>query len=264
MSLTGERGPIIILVEPQLDQNIGKVARAMMNFDLKHLRLVAPKADFLNKNARALAAGADKVLEEAHVFETFEEAIADLHFLYATSVRPRELIKDIVTAREAACEGHTMCAQGHQVGFVFGPERTGLENAHVARCHKVLTVPLNPGFSSLNLAQAVVIVAYEWYQRGYEKKETSSLLPEDLAVREDIESLVTHLDNELVQAGYYRTDHKRPLMQQNLVNLFGRIPLTTQEVRTLRGVIATLVNPHGIHSRVSKRRSHQSEKVQDH
>jgi tRNA/rRNA methyltransferase len=249
----------MILVEPQLDQNIGKTARAMLNFGLKHLRLVSPKADWLSRSARVLCAGADEVLEKAQVYETFEEAVADIHYLYGTTARPRELIKEVVTPEEAVLEGKTFKAQGHKVGFLFGPERTGLENHHVARCHKVLTIPLNPEFSSLNLAQAVVVVAYEWFQKNHKASVSSPMLPpEGLACREEVEGLIGHMDEELLKAGYYRTDHKRPLMYQSLLNLFSRIPLTSQEVRTLRGVISTLVNPHGINSRMTKRRAQQT------
>lgn len=244
--------PVIILVQPQLDQNIGKVCRAMLNFGLTHLRLVDPLTEWLTPQARALAAGADQILTEAKVYKTLEEAIADRHFVWATSARPRDMIKEVCSPVEAARETHGLIQAAQRVGFVFGPERTGLTNEHLAKCHKIITVPLNPAFSSLNLAQAVVLVAYELYQA----LETSCSPKSDtsFATREAIEGMVGHLDHELEEAGYYRTDHKRPLMRQNLYNILTRIPLTDQEVRTLRGVISTLVNPHGIKSRLTKRR----------
>jgi tRNA/rRNA methyltransferase len=247
--------PVIILVEPQLDQNIGKVARAMLNFDLDSLSLVAPKAEWLNKSARALSAGADIILENAKVFDRFEDAIGDLKIVYATTVRPREIIKDVIDSKMAALEVLGAIEKSQDVGIVFGPERTGLENSYIARCNKIITVPLNPEFSSLNLAQAVVLVAYEIYQANKGISMNSEAVPGDMiASRQDIDGLIQQLDHELDSAGYYRTDDKRSLMHQTLVNIFSRLPLHIQEVRTLRGVISTLVNPNGIYSRESKRK----------
>lgn len=248
--------PVVILVETQLDQNIGKTARAMLNFGLTQLRLVAPKTAWLTPSARALAAGADQLLEEAVAYTTFEEAVADLHTVFATTARPRDMIKEVCTPKAAAAEACVALGHQQRVGFVFGPERSGLANHHISRCQKVVSVPLNPSFNSLNLAQAVVVMAYEWYQAWLTEapSQDASNLTFERACRSEVEAMVAHLDQELAEAGYYRTNHKRPLMQQNLFNLFARIPLTVQEIRTLRGIISTLVNPHGIRSRMTKRR----------
>lgn len=258
-------GPKIILVAPQLDQNLGKVARAMLNFGLWDLRLVSPQCDWLSKSARALSAGADGVLEQAKVYPSLEEATADLGYVLATTVRPRDMIKEVYTPRQALVASQEAIDRGQGIGYVFGPEKCGLDNRDIALCNAIVTVPLNPAFSSLNLAQAVVIMAYEWYQtQGGSSSETSPVSKpklsdtDPLATKEEIHGLVIHLDDELKKAGYYRTAHKRPLMLQNLSNLFHRFSMTRQEVRTLRGVVSTLVNPHGIYSRMTRRRAEKA------
>lgn len=156
--------PVIILVEPQLAENIGTVARAMLNFGLTRLRLVNPKIAWPSDRAVDVSSGAGVVLEAATVHRSLADAVGDLKILYATSARPRDMVKEIITPRLAAAELRAHAADGIEVGLLFGPERTGLINDDIALCDRVITVPLNPEFSSLNLAQAVVLLAYEWYQ----------------------------------------------------------------------------------------------------
>lgn len=246
--------PVIILVTPQLSQNIGKTARAMLNFGLTELRLVAPVEGWLNTEARMLAAGAHHVLEQAKCFTHFEEAIADLQKLYATTARPRDMIKEVLTPHAVAGRALQEYTEGNKVGFLFGPERTGLHNDHVARADAVVSIPVNPDFGSLNLAQAVVIIAYEWYQALTKPRPYYTLTGRsETASKEEITGLLMHLETELDKAGYFRTTNKRPLMARNLRNIFSRAGFTAQEVQTLRGVVSTLVNPNGIFSRKSKR-----------
>ena len=238
--------PIIILVEPQMAQNIGKAARAMLNFGLTQLRLVKPCVDWLNKDARSLAAGADNVLENVQSYDHFNDAIADVHKVYATSARPRDMIKDVMTPREATNVTFTDIQYRHTVAFIFGPERTGLHNDHLARADALISIPVNPDFSSLNLAQAVVVMAYEWYQTVQENLHQTKPPLEDnfnIAKKGEIEGFLNQLEQALQESGYFRTTHKQPLMTQNLRNIFARNNYTSHEVRTLRGVVSTLMHP---------------------
>lgn len=234
--------PVIILSKPSLSQNIGACARAMLNFGFSELRLIDPRANWLDKNARALSADADCVLEKATVFKTAEEAFADLQCIYATTARPRDMIKEAISPREASLEVNNHTAQGKKVGLLFGSEKCGLENEDIALCDKIITIPLNPDFSSINLAQAVILVSYEMYQGAQEKPQRNPLWERDdqEAPREDLFGFYEHLEKELDSAGYFKVDHKRPLMRQNLRNMFARAALTVPEVRTLRGVISAL------------------------
>ncbi|MBA4118501.1 MAG: rRNA methyltransferase [Candidatus Puniceispirillum sp.] len=250
--------PVIILVETQLDQNIGKVARAMLNFDLTDLRLVRPKTEHNNDTARRLSAGAERVLEKARVFDTLPRAAHDLTYLYATTARPRELIKDVYSPREVATRLETIHApRDERVGFVFGSERCGLENEDIALCKAIVSVPLSREFSSLNLAQAVILLAYECFQAS-PTKENLQAYDEPPATLAEYEGFFEHLTGELEKAGYFREKNRKGVMTRTLHNMFSRMPFSSQEVRTLRGVVATLVNPQGIYSRPKKTRTPQS------
>ena len=234
--------PVVILSRPTLSQNIGSCARAMLNFGLTEMRLIDPQANWLDKNARALSADADSVLENAKIFKTAEEAFADLHAIYATTARPRDMIKEAVSPREAAQEVTSKISQGKKVGLLFGSEKCGLENEEIALCDKILTIPLNPDFSSINLAQAVILVTYEVYQASKDNPGRDPLWERDdeEAPRGELVGFCEHLEKELENQGYFKVDHKRPLMERNLRNMFSRAKLTSQEVRTLRGVISSL------------------------
>jgi tRNA/rRNA methyltransferase len=248
--------PSIILVNPTLSQNIGAAARAMLNFDLTELRLVNPKAEWLNKEARSLAADADRVLENAQVFDTVEEAFKDIQLIYATTARPRDLNKEVITPNQAAQEIQANLNNNHKVGICFGSEKCGLDNDVIALCHKIITVPLNPSFTSINLAQSLVLVSYEMFQARVSNPlgVKQWQLQDEIAPYDELLGLLQQLETELDKSGYFRADHKKPVMNRTLHNIFSRAQLSSQEVRSLRGVISSLVNPHGIYSRESKRK----------
>jgi tRNA/rRNA methyltransferase len=233
--------PAVILVRPQLGVNIGAAARAMLNFGLTDLRLVAPRDGWPNADAGPAASGADEVLAGARVFDTVAEACAGLSLVFATTVRPRELTRRVVTPLQAAGEFHQQAGQG---GLMFGPERTGLETEDLAVAHAILTIPVNPAFGSLNLAQAVLVTAYEWYRQGSDMPDDSLVNYDGPAPHEELEGLITAVDEALIANGYYnpvkgRADAARLTMR----NLFTRPEFSAGEVRTLRGIVRGLVKP---------------------
>jgi len=233
--------PAVILVEPQLAENIGTTARAMMNCGLSDLRLVDPKEDWLNDRALAASSGAERILERAQRFTTTEEALADREVVYATTARRREMVKQVMTARAAAAHMRDEVAGGRRVGLLFGRERSGLTNHEVALANIVIEVPLNPEHSSLNLAQAVLVVGYEWFQAAYDGPQSMTTLNRArLADKETLEGLFQHLEEELVICGFLRNDEKRPSMVINIRNMLQRAELTEQEVRTLHGIVKEL------------------------
>nr|WP_246462922.1 RNA methyltransferase [Nitrospirillum iridis] len=238
---TGE-GPAVILVEPQLGENIGTVARAMLNHGLTDLRLVKPRDGWPNEKAVSSSAGATLVLDNARVYESTTDAIADLQKVYATTARPRFMVKTVLTAREAATEMRAHVQVGRGVGILFGPERTGLVNDDIALADTIITIPLNPGFSSLNLAQCVLLVAHEWFQ-SVETGPARQLYTGNsrAATKEELVNLFEHLELELDATGFYTSEEKRPSMVRNIRNMLQRAHLTEQEVRTFHGVIAALV-----------------------
>ena len=234
--------PAIILVRPQLSENIGTTARAMMNCALTNLRLVAPRENWLSEKAIAAASGAEKILEAAQMFDSTEAAIADLQKVYATTGRNRFMVKPVVTPHQAALEIRNHHASGIKTAVMFGPERTGLENDDVALADIVITVPLNPEHFSLNLAQCVLLIGYEWYQAGDPAEPvamTKGSTPP--ALKEDLIGFFEHLERELDECGFFRVDAKRPGMIRNIRNMFERADLTLQEVRTLHGIVHELV-----------------------
>ena len=238
-----DRQPCIVLVRPQLGENIGTAARAMLNCGLTDLRLVAPRDGWPNPNAAAAAAGADMVLEGVRAFDTLAEALADRHRVYATTARNRGMSQMLMPPRPAAAETHAEIAAGKRVAYVFGAERTGLTNDELAQADTLVAVPLNPAFSSLNLAQAVLLMAYEWSQAERPEAAAAPSLQGQSppATGEQVEGFLGQLFDELDRCGFLRVQDKRPSMMRNLRNLFERAHLTEQEVRTLRGVIACLV-----------------------
>ena len=234
-------GPAIILVEPQLGENIGTAARAMLNCGLTDLRLVQPRDGWPSDKARSAASGADRVIDGARLCETTEAAIAGLQRVYATTARQRDMVKRIVTPRRAAAELRALTAEGQACGVLFGPERMGLVNDHVALADTLVTVPLNPGFSSLNLAQSVLVIGYEWFTAA------DATPPEQLpagdsapASKAQLQRFFEHLEEELDRSGFLRVAEKRPSMVRNLRNLLQRAQLTEQELRTLHGVVTAL------------------------
>jgi len=237
-------GPSIILVEPQLGENIGTAARAMFNCGLTELRLVKPRDGWPSKKAQAAASGADVVLEKAQLFDTVEAAIADLRHVYASTARDRYMVKRILTPQKAAGEMRAYLGAGEACGILFGPERTGLLNEHIALADTVLTVPLNPAFSSLNLAQAVLLIGYQWFSSGDETPEEQMALGHSQpATKERLIQFFAHLEEELDRSGFLRDPEKRPSMLRNLRNLFQRAQCTEQELRTLHGVVTAFCGP---------------------
>lgn len=228
--------PLIVLVHPQLGENIGKAARAMLNFGLTEMRIVSPRDGWPNPDAGPAAAGADIVLERAQVFDSLAEAVADCPHVYATTVRKRGVTKPVVTPEEAAREIHA--AQGRSA-FVFGPERSGLETDDVALARKILTVPINPQFGSLNLAQAVILCAYEW-SKGV---ALASPTLNDLGVpapQEELEGMLGQLEGMLEAAGYFFPPDRTPATKRTLRSVLTKPGWNSQEVRTLRGVLSAL------------------------
>lgn len=233
--------PVVILVRPQLGENIGMAARAMLNCGLSRLRLVAPRDGWPNVKAQRAASGADIVLDETVVFDSLAEAVADLEHVVGTSARNRELSQRIVTARHAAGEMRDWIGQGETVGILFGPERTGLTNDDMVHADTALSIPLNPQFSSLNIAQAVLLVAYEWAMAAEaapaERMSDYALRP---ATKDEMQNLFDHLERALDQSGFLRNKAAKPAMVQNLRAFLQRATMTEQEVRTFHGVIKYL------------------------
>lgn len=240
--------PAVILVEPQLGENIGAAARAMANFMLGDLRLVAPRDGWPSNKARASASGAVIVIEEARVFASTAEAVADLNFVYATTARVRDLPKQVVGPREAIAELKARTAAGQATGILFGRERWGLTNEEIALADAIVTFPVNPGFASLNLAQAVLLMSYEWMLAGLSGAlPTREPLPElDLtpASKVELTGLMEHLESALDPTGYFRTPDMKPTMVQKLRAILQRAGLTKREIDVLRGVVAALERRH--------------------
>ena len=228
--------PVIVLVRPQLGENIGKAARAMLNFGLIEMRLVAPRDGWPNPAAGPAASGADRVLAEAKVYDTVADAVADCAHVYATTVRKRGVTKPVVTPERAAAD---MRAADGRSAILFGPERSGLETDDVALARTILTVPINPAFGSLNLAQAVILVAYEW-----SKGEALASPPEvELglpAPQEELEGMISQLDAMLVDANFFFPPDRTPATRRTLRTLLTKPGWTSQEVRTMRGVLSAL------------------------
>lgn len=233
--------PVFILVRPQLAENVGTAARAMMNCAISEMRLVDPDEDPLCSRAIAASSGADEILRNAKVFKTVEEAVADLQKVYATTGRPRDMIKPVFTGQGMAKDIRTQQLQGIKCGVMFGPERTGLENEDVAYADAIVNIPLNPKHCSLNLAQAVLLTGYEIFRLTDSTAEEYLATPNTiLADKTELEHLFSHLEDELEQVGYFRSPEKKPRMMRNLRSIFLRANLTSQDVRTLHGVITDL------------------------
>ena len=235
--------PVIVLVRPQLGENIGKAARAMLNFGLAEMRLVSPRDGWPNPSAGPAAAGADLVLEQAQVFETLAEAVADCAHVYATTVRKRGVTKPVLTPEQAAREVHE---QPSRSAFVFGPERSGLDSDDVALARAIVTVPINPEFGSLNLAQAVMLCAYEWskQQAGLVQPTVEEILPP--APQEDLEGMIGQLEAMLTPRGYFEPVDRAEVTRRTLRTMLTKPGWSHLEVRTFRGVLAALRRTPGV------------------
>lgn len=249
--------PAIVLVEPQLADNVGMVARAMANFSIAELRLVAPRDGWPNERARIAASGATFVVDDAAVYPTFEAALGDLNYVVATTARQRDLTKPVLTPEQAVTEMRSRIAAGQRCGIVFGRERNGLESNEVAIADAIVMVPVDPRFASLNLAQSVLVLAYEWMKQSgggtlgrvttYETPVQPGLNQRGFgpATRQDMLGFFEHLEGELDRLGFFGTTERRPIMVQNLRTMFLRLGATEQEVRTLRGIVKALVYGKG-------------------
>ncbi|HEX7877097.1 MAG TPA: TrmH family RNA methyltransferase [Sphingobium sp.] len=239
MSDVNSPPPVVVLVRPQLGENIGKAARAMLNFGLTEMRLVSPRDGWPNPDAGPSAAGADIVLDKAEVFETLADAVSDCAHVYATTVRKRGVTKPVVTPEEAAREIHGATGR---CAYVFGPERSGLETEDVALARKILTVPINPEFGSLNLAQAVILCAYEWSKQAALEQPTLTDLGEP-APQAELEGMIVQFETLLEGAGYFFPPDRAPATKRTLRNLLTKPGWNHLEVRTLRGVLSALKSP---------------------
>lgn len=233
--------PVVVLVDPQMGENIGAAARAMWNFGLEHMRLVRPRDGWPNPAAVATASGAARVLDQVSLHEDTADALSDLHYTFATTARPRDLTKPVVTPAEAMAEARARTQAGQRVGLLFGPERAGLVNDDIARANAIVSVPVNAAFASLNLAQCVLLLAYEWRQQTETAPDWPSEPP---AAGAEVQALQNQLEARLHATGFFWPDHKAESMITNLRNLISRLPLTTADVRTLHGIIKSLAEKH--------------------
>ena len=252
-------GPAIILVRPQLAVNIGMCARAMANFGLDDLRLVNPRegwprSDEYRDVAYAAAAGATDLLDSARVFASVEAAVGDLHAVYATTARERGQMKAVLSP--GAAMGASAAALGEKRGLLFGPERTGLDNDEVALADAIITFPSSPTYASLNLSQAVLLCGYEWFKAAHGDKPPPPTIPRvqsPPAQREMLLAFFNYLEDKLDQNGFFRPVTKKPGMRRNLRNIFHRMELTQQDVRTLWGAVVRLVEGPRVEVKTRKR-----------
>jgi tRNA/rRNA methyltransferase len=236
--MTDPVSPVFILVRPQMGENIGAAARAMLNFGLERMRVVAPRDGWPNPRAVAMASGAGRVLDGAGVFGDLAAAIGDCDYVFATTARGRELVKPVMTPEHAMGLARRLSAEGRRVGLLFGPERTGLENDDIIPANAIVTVPVNADFPSLNLAQCALLLAYEWNRQG------DATLPErlemaggDLATRAEVAALAAHFEDRLSDAGFFFPPDKAPHMKANLRNMWSRLALTRAEAQTFHGML---------------------------
>ena len=234
--------PVFVLVRPQMGENIGGAARAMWNFGLDRMRIVDPRDGWPNQKAVAMASGAGRLLDHAGICVDTAEAVADCSYVFATTARGRGLTKPVVTPERAMEMAREKIAGGEKVAVLFGPERAGLENDDIARANAIVSVPVNPEFASLNLAQCVLLTAYEWRRQGVEVvPERVELAGADWASQVEMEKLAQHYEARLETAGFFFPETKAEGMKLNLRNLWSRMPLTRADVQMLHGVLRQMV-----------------------
>ena len=230
--------PVFILVRPQMGENIGAAARAMLNFGLERMRVTGPRDGWPNPKAVAMASGAGRVLDQAVLYDDVAGAVADRDFVFATTSQRRELVKDVVTPERAMEMARAMAAEGKRVGVMFGPERAGLENEDIIWANATVSVPVNPDFPSLNLAQCVLLMGYEWQRQGsVVPPSVMELARTEFASREDVGRLAEHFEERLEAAGFFFPATKAEGMKANLRNMWGRLGLTRAEVQTFHGML---------------------------
>ena len=230
--------PAFILVRPQMGENIGAAARAMLNFGLDRMRIVAPRDGWPNPKANAMASGAGRVLDHAGVFPDLAAAVADCDYVFATTARNREMVKPVLTPERAMELARELTGQGKRVAVMFGPERAGLENEDLVHANALITVPVNPDFPSLNLGQCALLVGYEWGRQTREvAPEVMNLARTEFAQRHEVEKLAEHFEERLEAAGFFFPPTKADGMRLNLRNMWGRLGLTRAEVQTFHGML---------------------------
>jgi len=236
------RPPSFVLVRPQMGENIGASARAMWNFGLDRMRVVAPRDGWPNERAVALASGAGRLLDEAGLHDDVPAALADCTYVFATTARPRGMTTPIVTPERAMEQARAITEAGGRVGVLFGPERAGLENEDIARANAIISVPVNPDFPSLNLAQCVLLVAYEWRRATVETPpEVMELAGTEFANVAEITALGDHIEERMQEAGFFFPEHKADHMRRNLRQIWSRLPMTRSDVQTIHGMFRQLV-----------------------
>lgn len=234
--------PAFVLVRPQMGENIGAAARAMWNFGLDRMRIVAPRDGWPNPKSVAMASGAGRLLDEAQLVDTTGAALEDCHYVFATTARARGLTKPVVSPERAMQIAAERIAAGEKVAVLFGPERAGLENDDIARANAIINVPVNPEFASLNLAQCVLLTAYEWQRAASEiTPERVDMAKARWAEQIEIEKLGDHYEAQLDEAGFFFPEHKAESMKLNLRNMWSRMPLTGADVQMLHGVLRQMV-----------------------
>jgi tRNA/rRNA methyltransferase len=233
--------PAFILVAPQMGENIGAAARAMWNFGLERMRLVNPRDGWPNPKAVAMASGAARVLDQIQIFDQTTDAVQDLNYVFATTARPRDLTKTVVTPERAMEQARALIAEGQKVGVLFGPERAGLQNEDIVQANAIISVPVNPAFASLNLAQCVLLLSAEWRRLGSEvPPEVLELGNSRFANALEVEKLYERFEARLDEAGFFWPDDKATSMRISLRNMFSRMHLTEPDIRVLHGVIRAL------------------------
>lgn len=235
------QGPVVILSQPQMGENIGAAARAMLNCGVSELRIVSPRDGWPSERAEAMSAGALAAMPPVQVYATTEEAIADLNFIYATTARPRDMVKQVMTARSAAADMRARESRGERIGLLFGAERSGLVNEDIALSGAVITIPLNPGFASLNLGQAVLLVTYEWMMAGDRTADLLTIGDSFPATQASMTGLYRRLEEELEERGFFRARDMKPTIIRNLRSMLVRAGMTDQEVKTFHGIISALI-----------------------
>ena len=237
-----KKQPSIILVKPQMGENIGSAARAMLNFGLENMRVVAARDGWPSQSAVATASGAGRVLDQARHFSSFHDAVGDCHFVFATTARGRDLTKPIYDPKKAMKIAFEKISDGQKVGIVFGPERAGLENTEVVRSNALITVPVNPDFSSINLAQTVLLLSYEWFLATdiYEENSSNTRKTSVASILE-IEQLSLQYENELEKIGFFFPEEKATSMKSTLRNIWSRLPLTVSDVKAFHGILRHLL-----------------------
>ncbi|WP_341366121.1 RNA methyltransferase [Yoonia sp. BS5-3] len=233
--------PAFVLIRPQMGENIGAAARGMWNFGLDRMRIIDPRDGWPNQKAVAMASGAGRLLDEAQIFPDTPAAIADCDYVYATTARPRGLTKPVLSPEAAMQDARARIAAGSRVAVMFGPERSGMENDDIARANAIISVPVNPAFPSLNLAQCVLLTGYEWQREALPEAQTRVDASGDWAAQIEIEKLSQHYEERLETAGFFFPEHKAANMKQNLRNLWSRMPLTRADTQMLHGIMRQMV-----------------------